>query len=75
MPCGAEMRPRLHDPHWVCQGTDLVIVIEGSPTRPPAVLRGDLLGAVDEPTAAFISRSGTQTFLGGDHLHICLPGA
>ena len=73
--CGAKWRPTVKDPHWVCMGRDLVVVMEFSPRSsiPPAVIRRDLLGEVDVATANRISETGVREFLGGDHLHLVMP--
>lgn len=71
-PCGAT-QPRSKDPHWVCDGSNLVIVLDSSETIPPVVLRADLVPFVDEAMAGIIAERGTRPFTGGDHVHLVIP--
>ena len=66
-------RPQLVEIGWVCDGTDLVIVLPASATLPPTVVRRDLLPYLDDASASFIPPSGAPEFTGSDHLHLRIP--
>lgn len=69
--CGAT-RPPLAASGWVCDGSDLVVVLPAGPTTPPVVIRRDLIPYVDDPSAEMLAKNG-EDFPGGDHFHIRLP--
>lgn len=66
-------RPQLVEIGWVCDGTDLVIVLPASPTLPPVVVRRDLIPYLGETEASVMARNGSPEFPGGDHLHTIIP--
>lgn len=67
--CGAT-RPRLKDPNWECDGTDLVVVLPATGTMPPTVVKKSLLWHVDDAIAHWLAVNGWTEFEGGDHLHL-----
>lgn len=73
LPCGATRLP-LRAIGWLCNGSRLrVVLTEQGPLvveGVPAVIRNDLLGAVDNAWFGLIADYGTAPFDGGDHVHV-----
>lgn len=71
MACQAQPRERRNDPHWVCDGTGLVIILRSSGGI-PIVCPAE---RVAEATAEYPDAWKVEEFTGGDHLHVVLPPA
>lgn len=73
MPCEAKQRPRYSELGWECDGTDLVVVMDGPKFEgvrlPVVVPRSHLDEAMSEPHAVAFN---PRPFEGGDHWHFVL---
>lgn len=74
-PCGATL-PSLKDPDWERDGTNLLVIVgwrgRALGADLPAVIRADLVPCLDDATRSILATGTTQSFPGGDHLHLII---